>query len=179
MEVPFRPNALDSASAPEAGHQQTESEAEQLETSTVPEKAAAHEVVEYPETLRINLSHFNATRMARLTIAGDEPPAAEIYLIASKNFENESGYFKYDIQAFEGTSPAEGGAGMQNADNKVKLGLFGSINRLKTFVDENPEIRRVARQLGGNIEPVNQQYGYGFMICKYPEHESRPEEFII
>lgn len=161
----------------------TTSEAQGLKPTTETEEfledGTSFESPQRPDYFFIDLSNFNARNRARITISGSEDNPSDIYLIASKDFEDDEGFFKYDVQAYRGVPAIEGGSEARVVDNEVGLGLFDSREMLKSFIDDNPEIRQAADKVAGNIEPVNQQYGYGFMICKYPEHESRPGEFII
>lgn len=142
-------------------------------------KDAADGKPERPDIIWINMANFNAREQARRTIVGNDISYTEIYLIASKDFEEDNGYFRYYVQAYEGMPEIEGGDGAWIADNEVMPGLFGSVGSLTSFIDENPEIWQAVERLGGNIAPLNQQYGYGFKISKYPEHEIRPDDFII
>lgn len=153
--------------------------AEELPENNPSESEASLGDYERPDYLPIRLFNFNAKNRARMTISGSEAYPPDIYLMASKNFENEYGFFKYDVQAYRDVPTSEGGTGPQLVDSEVGLGFFDNRERLKAFIDDNPEIRQAAQKIGGNIEPVNQQFGYGFMICKYPEHESGAEEFTI
>ena len=154
-------------------------EVEEPPQNNLIDSEASREGYERPDHFSICLPNFNAKNRARMTISGSKAYPPDIYLIANKDFEDEDGFFKYDVQAYRGVPTSKEGNGVQLVDSEIGLGLFDSRDRLKTFIEDNPEIRQAAQKLGGNIEPVNQQYGYGFMICKYPEHETRRDEFVI